>query len=134
MAGPSGAAMPALAAGLELVARQAPDADPRTPISSAGWAGVASRAGGTVRPLALAPALRDPSPAPASVAHVPWWARSGGLPGAVSTGLGIAALPRPGTVTPVVLPVAGRVLSSPAFGLARREADPTRSIGVAVRR
>ncbi len=74
--------------------------------------GVASYAVGLAAMLLLALALRDPLPATAMAARLPWWAWSGGLFGAIYIGLAIFLVPQLGANTFVVLLVAGQMMTS----------------------
>ena len=64
----------AVIAGMSFVAQQAVNANLRTSIDSAAWAGFVSYLGGTICMAMLALILRDPWPAGALLARSNWWA------------------------------------------------------------
>ena len=109
-----GFALLAVGAGVSFVIQQAVNADLRSALGSAAWAGVISYLGGTVCMLALAVGLRDRVPSAAAVLHSNWWAWSGGLFGAIYIAISILLVPRMGTATFVGLFIAGQMV---AFGL-----------------
>jgi transporter family-2 protein len=125
----------AVIAGMSFVAQQAVNANLRTSIDSAAWAGFVSYLGGTVCMALLALMLRDPWPAGAALARSHWWAWSGGLFGAIYIAISILLLPRLGAATTVTLIVVGQMLGSVIFdhygwmGLAKHAADWQRILG-----
>lgn len=106
-------AMFAVGAGVSF--EQAVNADLRTSIGSAAWAGFISYLGGTLCMLVLALALRETLPSAESIAKSNWWAWSGGLFGAIYIAVSILLLPRLGAATFVALLIAGQMLGSLAF-------------------
>jgi transporter family-2 protein len=124
-----------IAAGVSFVMQQAVNADLRTTIGSASWAGVVSYLGGTLCMLVLALALHDSLPPFAAMARSNWWAWSGGFFGAIYIGVSILLVPRLGAATFVALLIAGQMIASLVFdkfgwfGLAERPADPLRILG-----
>ncbi len=130
------AAALAVGAGVSIVIQQGFNVQVRGALNSAAWAGVASYAVGLAAMLLLALALRDPLPATAMAARLPWWAWSGGLFGAIYIGLAIFLVPQLGANTFVVLLVAGQMMTSIVidhfglFGLAQRAIDLPRLLGV----
>ncbi|WP_374308568.1 DMT family transporter [Methylocella sp.] len=127
----------AVAAGAGVVLQQALNANLRSALNSAAWAGFASFAVGFVCMALLALASRDPLPAAGVAARIPWWAWTGGLFGAIFIGLAIVLVPLLGAATFIALLVAGQMLASVAFdhfgwlGLAQRPIDLPRLAGVA---
>ena len=125
----------AAAAGVSFVVQQAVNANLRTSLGSAIWAGFVSYLGGTLCMLALALALRDAVPSGRAIAQSNWWAWSGGLFGAVYIAISILLVPRLGAATFVALLVAGQMLGSLAFdqfgwfGVPQHEADLPRLCG-----
>jgi bacterial/archaeal transporter family-2 protein len=105
----------AAGAGVSFVMQQAVNADLRTSIGSAAWAGFISYLGGTLCMLVLALALRETLPSAESIAKSNWWAWSGGLFGAIYIAVSILLLPRLGAATFVALLIAGQMLGSLAF-------------------
>lgn len=105
----------AIGAGVSFVMQQAVNADLRTSIGSAAWAGFISYLGGTLCMLLLAVALRETLPSAGSIAKSNWWAWSGGLFGAIYIAVSILLLPRLGAATFVALLIAGQMLGSLAF-------------------
>ena len=130
-----GFALLAVGAGVSFVMQQAVNADLRSTLGSAAWAGFISYLGGTVCMLALAVALRDGVPSSAAVLSTNWWAWSGGFFGAIYIAISILLVPRLGTATFVALLIAGQMVASLVFdnygwfGLAERPADPLRIFG-----
>ena len=130
-----GSALLAAAAGVSFVMQQAVNADLRTALGSAVWAGFVSYLGGTVCMLALALAFREALPSTAAAGQSSWWAWSGGFFGAIYIAISISLVPRLGTATFVALLVTGQMLSSlifdhyGLFGLAQRPADLSRAVG-----
>lgn len=128
----------AMAAGSSVVVQQALNAQLKTALGSAAWAGLASYAVGLACMAVLALALRDPPPSLATMARVPWWAWSGGVFGAVFIGLAIVLVPTLGAATFIALLVTGQMLTSVAFdhagwmGLAQRPLDLPRLVGIAL--
>lgn len=125
----------AVGAGVSFVMQQAVNADLRTTLGSAAWAGFVSYLGGTLCMLVLAVILRDSPPSAAAISRTHWWAWSGGFFGAIYIAVSILLVPRLGTATFVALLVAGQMIGSLIFdhfgwlGLAERPADPWRIFG-----
>ncbi len=125
----------ALGAGISFVIQQAVNADLRTGIGSAAWAGFVSYLGGTVCMLVLALAMRDPVPA---VSNSNWWAWSGGFFGAIYIGISILLVPRLGAATVIAFIVAGQMIGSLVLdhygwlGLAEHPVDVKRLVGAAL--
>lgn len=125
----------AVIAGMSFVAQQAVNANLRSSIDSAAWAGFVSYVGGTICMAVLALILRDPWPAGAVLARSNWWAWSGGLLGAIYIAISILLLPRLGAATTIALIVLGQMLGSVLFdhygwlGLPRHPADWQRIVG-----
>jgi bacterial/archaeal transporter family-2 protein len=128
-------ALLAVGAGVSFVVQQAVNADLRSALGSAAWAGFISYLGGTLCMLALAVALRDGVPSSAAVLRSNWWAWSGGFFGAIYIAISILLIPRLGTATFIALLIAGQMVASLVFdnygwfGLAERPADPLRILG-----
>ncbi len=101
-----------LGAGTSFVLQQAVNADLRTSLNSAAWAGFVSYLGGTGCMLALALLLREEIPSIHNILHSNWWGWTGGIFGAIYIAISICLVPRLGTATFVVLFVAGQMLSS----------------------
>lgn len=125
----------AAGAGVSFVVQQAVNADLRTSLGSAAWAGFASYLGGTFCMLVVAVLLRDSLPPAAAIVRTPWWAWSGGFFGAIYIAVSILLVPRLGAATFVALLIAGQMTASLVFdhfgwfGLAPRVADPWRIFG-----
>ena len=125
----------AITAGISFVMQQAVNADLRSSLESAAWAGFVSYLGGTVCMLLLVLVLRDAVPPAAVMARSHWWAWSGGFFGAIYIAISILLVPRLGTATFVALLVAGQMVSSLIFdhygwlGLAAHPVDPFRVVG-----
>ena len=98
-----GFALLAVGAGVSFVMQQAVNADLRSALGSAAWAGFVSYLGGTLCMLVLAAALRDGVPSAAAVLRSNWWAWSGGFFGAIYIAISILLVPRLGTTTFVAL-------------------------------
>lgn len=64
----------AVGAGVSFVMQQAVNADLRTTLGSAAWAGFVSYLGGTLCMLVLAVILRDSPPSAAAISRTHWWA------------------------------------------------------------
>ena len=109
------AVMLSAAAGVSFVVQQAVNADLRTSIGSAAWAGFVSYLGGTVCMLVLAMVLRDAVPAIADIHRSHWWAWTGGFFGAVYIAISIFLVPRLGAAFFVALLVAGQMIASVVF-------------------
>jgi transporter family-2 protein len=130
-----GFALLAVGAGVSFVVQQAVNADLRSTLGSAAWAGFISYLGGTLCMLALAVALRHALPPAAAVLRTNWWAWSGGFFGAIYIAISILLVPRLGAATFVALLIAGQMVASLLFdnygwfGLAERPADPLRIFG-----
>lgn len=127
----------AVGAGVSIIIQQGLNVQIRGGLGSAAWAGVVSYAVGLVSMLVLVLVLRDPLPAAAMAARLPWWAWSGGLFGAIYITLAIFLVPQLGANTFIVLLVAGQMVTSIVidhfglFGLAQRSIDLPRLLGVA---
>jgi transporter family-2 protein len=130
-----GTALLAAGAGVSFVMQQAVNADLRTGLNSAVWAGFVSYLGGTLCMLVLALLMRVAVPLIAAVARSNWWAWSGGFFGAVYIAVSILLVPRLGTATFMALLIAGQMLASLAFdhygllGVAEHSASPSRLLG-----
>jgi transporter family-2 protein len=133
-----GSALLAVAAGISFVIQQAVNAELRSAVASAAWAGFVSYLGGTFCMLALGLALREPPPSIWLASQSNWWAWTGGFFGAVYIAISILLVPRLGAATFVALLVAGQMLASVLFdhygllGLPPRPADPSRLFGAAL--
>jgi transporter family-2 protein len=125
-------------AGASIVVQQALIANLRIALNSSAWAGFASYFVGLLSMVVLALALRDPLPAASLTARIPWWGWSGGFFGAVFIALATILVPELGAATFLALLVTGQMLASVAFdhfgwlGLAQRELDAPRALGVAL--
>lgn len=128
----------ALLAGVSVVIQQILNANLRAVLDSAVWSGFISYVVGVICMALLAIALREPIPATAVAARIPWWAWSGGVFGAIFIGLGIFLVPQLGAATFVALLIAGQMIASVTFdhfgwiGLAQRSVDLPRLVGVAL--
>jgi bacterial/archaeal transporter family-2 protein len=128
----------AVLAGVSIVIQQTLNANLRGALSSAAWSGFASYAIGLGCMGLFALALRDPIPSVATAGHVPLWAFSSGLFGAIFIGLAIFLVPQLGAATFIVLLVTGQMLASVTFdhfgwlGLTQRPIDLPRLIGIAL--
>ena len=122
----------AVCAGVSFVFQQVVNADLKSALGSAAWAGFVSYLGGTICMLALAFAVRDALPPSSLIARSNWWAWSGGLFGAIYIAISILLVPRLGAATFIGLLVAGQMLSSLVvdhyglFGMAQQPAHPKR--------
>ncbi len=131
-----GFALLAVGAGVSFVMQQAVNADLRSALGSAAWAGFVSYLGGTLCMFVLATALRDGVPSATAVLRSNWWAWSGGFFGAIYIAISILLVPRLGTATFIASLIAGQMVASLIFdnygwfGLAERPADPMRIFGV----
>jgi transporter family-2 protein len=127
-----------LAAGACVVTQQALNANLRTALDSAAWAGVVSYASGLACMIALALAVRDPFPSMSVIGRVPALAWTGGVFGAIFIIAGIVLIPHLGAATFIALLVTGQMVTAMAFdhfgllGLAQRSADLPRIIGAAL--
>jgi bacterial/archaeal transporter family-2 protein len=130
-----GFALLAVGAGVSFVIQQSVNADLRSALGSAAWAGFVSYLGGTLCMLVLAAALRDGVPSSTAVLQSNWWAWSGGFFGAIYIAISILLVPRLGTAAFVALLITGQMVASLVFdhygwfGLAERPADPLRILG-----
>lgn len=128
----------AFAAGISIVIQQALNANLRTALDSAAWAGFVSYFVGVLCMALLAIALRDPIPSASVVSRIPWWAWSGGLFGAIFIGLAIYLVPLLGAATFISILIAGQMIASITFdhfgwlGLAQRSIDLPRLLGAAL--
>src|ERR1700710_2203476 len=105
----------AVGAGISLVTQQALNANLRAALNSAAWSGFMSYLVGLVCMVALALLLRDPIPAAATAARIPWFEWSGGLFGAIFIALAIFLILQLGAASFFVLLVAGQMLGSIVF-------------------
>jgi bacterial/archaeal transporter family-2 protein len=127
----------ALAAGISFVFQQAVNADLRTELGSAWWAGFVSYLGGTIVMLAVALLLREPATWSSAVSQGRWLSWTGGVFGAIYIAISIFLLPRFGAATVISLIVAGQMLGSLAFdqfglfGLQVHAISPLRALGAA---
>jgi bacterial/archaeal transporter family-2 protein len=127
-----------LAAGACVVTQQALNANLRTALDSAAWAGVVSYAAGLACMIALVLVTREPFPAMGVISRVPLWAWTGGLFGALFIIGGIILIPHLGAATFIALLVTGQMIAALAFdhfgllGLAQRSADLPRLLGAAL--
>lgn len=126
----------AVLAGVSIVIQQALNANLRAALDSAAWSGFVSYFVGVLCMALLAFVLRDPLPAAAVMARIPWWAWSGGLFGAIFIALSIFLVPHLGAATFIALLIAGQMAASVAFdhfgwlGLVQRSVDLPRLLGV----
>jgi bacterial/archaeal transporter family-2 protein len=136
--GVAGVTLLALCAGISFVLQQAVNADLRSALGSAAWAGFISYLGGTICMLVVALTMRDSPPSSSLIARTNWWAWSGGFFGAIYITISILLVPRLGAATFVALLVAGQMLSSVALdqygllGLTQHPAQPSRLLGAAL--
>lgn len=125
----------AAVAGGSLVVQQALNSNLRSALGSAAWSGFMSYLFGLVCMAVFVVALRDPVPAGALAARIPWWAWCGGVFGAIFIALGILLVPVIGAATFFALLIAGQMFASIAFdhfgwlGLAQRPLDLTKVAG-----
>ena len=125
----------AFAAGVSFVFQQAVNANLRTEIGSAWWAGFVSYLGGTVVMLAMAMLLREPIPTAELVGRSHWMSWTGGSFGAIYIAVSILLVPRLGTATVIALLVAGQMIGSIAFdhfglfGVPVHEVSTPRALG-----
>jgi bacterial/archaeal transporter family-2 protein len=126
----------AFGAGVSVVVQQVLNANLRTELNSAVWSGFVSYALGLLCMATLAMLFREPMPAAAVVARIPWWAWSGGLFGAVFIAISILVAQQLGAAALIALLVAGQMIGAIALdhfgwlGLAQRPLDLPRMIGV----
>jgi len=126
----------ALVAGISVVIQQVLNANLRVELNSAVWSGFMSYLVGVLCMVALAMMLREPIPAAAAIARIPWWAWSGGLFGAVFIGLSILVAHQLGAAALIALLVTGQMIASIVIdhfgwlGLAQKPVDLPRLIGV----
>jgi transporter family-2 protein len=127
-----------LAAGACVVTQQALNANLRTALVSAAWAGVVSYGVGLACMLALVLVTRDPFPSMTMMGRVPALAWAGGLFGALFIIGGIVLIPHLGAATFIALLVTGQMIAAVAFdhfglfGLTQRSADLPRLLGAAL--
>ena len=127
----------ATVAGVCFIFQQAVNANLRSEIGSAWWAGFASYVGGAFVMLAVAAALREPLPPLRAVQHSDWLSWSGGLFGAIYIAIAIFLIPRLGAATVIALIVAGQMGGSLVFdhfglfGVPVREINFFRVLGAA---
>ena len=121
-------------AGVSFVIQQAVNANLRTSLGSAAWAGFLSYLGGLCM-LILALILRDTVPLIGDIQRSNWWAWTGGFFGAIYIAVSILLVPRLGAAFFVALLVTGQMLGSIAFddfgllGLSEHPLDIPRIIG-----
>ena len=127
-----------LMAGACVVTQQALNANLRTALDSAAWAGVVSYATGLLCMIALVLVTREPLPSMGVISRVPLWAWTGGIFGALFIIGGIVLIPHLGAATFIALLVTGQMITAMAFdhfgllGLAHRTADLPRIFGAAL--
>jgi transporter family-2 protein len=127
-----------LAAGACVVTQQALNANLRSALDSAAWAGVVSYATGLACMIALVLVMREPLPSLGIVGRVPALAWAGGVFGALFIIGGIVLIPHLGAATFIALLVTGQMITAMAFdhfgllGLTQRSADLPRLIGAAL--
>jgi len=125
----------ALCAGISFVAQQVVNANLRTEIGSAWWAGFVSYLGGTAVMLVAALLLREALPTAGMIARSSWLSWTGGAFGAMYIAVSIFLLPRLGAATVIALIFAGQMLGSLAFdqfgvlGLTVHHVSPARLAG-----
>ena len=95
--------------------QQAVNANLRTEIGSAWWAGFISYLGGTVAMLVMVVASHDPMLTVQSAAKSSWVSWTGGFFGAVYIGISIILVPKLGTASTVAFIVLGQMLGSLLF-------------------
>jgi transporter family-2 protein len=102
-------------AGVSFVIQQAVNANLRSEIGSAWWAGFVSYAGGTLVMLMVALVLQEPWFSKEAVlrSHLLSW--TGGLFGAIYIAISIALVSRLGATLLIALIVAGQMLASVTF-------------------
>ena len=105
----------ALVAGASFVVQQAVNANLRTEIGSAWWAGFISYLGGTVIMLMMVVFMRAPLLSSNLISRSTWWSWSGGLFGAIYISISILLLSRLGAFTIVALIVIGQLVTSLVF-------------------
>ena len=126
----------ALVAGISVVIQQVLNANLRVELNSAVWSGFMSYLVGVLCMVALAMMLREPLPAAAAIARIPWWAWRGGLFGAVFIGLSILVAHQLGAAALIALLVTGQMIASIVIdhfgwlGLTQKTVDLPRLIGV----
>jgi bacterial/archaeal transporter family-2 protein len=125
----------AATAGVSVVVQQVLNANLRTALGSAAWAGFVSYLVGTLCMLALALATRDAVPTARIAAQANWWEWSGGLFGAIFIAIAILLVPRLGAATFIALLIAGQMFSSVVidhyglFGMPEHPASVSRLAG-----
>jgi transporter family-2 protein len=125
----------AVGAGVSFVLQQAVNADLRTSLNSAAWAGFVSYLGGTLCMLILAVTLGDSFPSKALAFRSNWWAWSGGLFGAIYIAISILLVPRLGTASFIALLVTGQMIASlvfdhfGVFGVPQHSLDAAKFVG-----
>jgi bacterial/archaeal transporter family-2 protein len=130
------ASLLALVAGVSVVIQQALNANLRSQLNSAVWSGFMSYFLGVLCMVALAVLLREPIPSTGIVARIPWWARSGGLFGAIFIGISIVVAQQLGAAALIALLVTGQMIASIILdhfgwlGLTQKPIDLARVIGV----
>ena len=125
----------AVGAGISVVTQQAINANLRTGLNSAAWAGVVSYLVGLVCMLAFAFVMRDTVPSISTVLRSNWWTWTGGLFGAIFIALSILLVPKLGAASFIALLVGGQMLASMTidhygfFGIPQHPADTSRVLG-----
>jgi transporter family-2 protein len=125
----------ALTAGISFVFQQAVNANLRSELGSAWWAGFVSYFGGTIVMLAAALMLREPAAWSVSLAQGRWLSWTGGIFGAIYIAVSIFLLPRFGAAIVISLIVAGQMLGAVLFdhfgllGLQGHPLTPVRILG-----
>jgi len=105
----------ATAAGVSFVFQQAVNANLRTELGSAWWAGFVSYLGGTLAMFAVIVALREPWLTGSAITRSSWMSWTGGFFGAIYIAISILLLPRLGAALIVALIVLGQMLGALAF-------------------
>jgi transporter family-2 protein len=125
----------AIGAGGSFIMQQAVNANLRTEIGSAWWAGLVSYLGGTLAMLVMVLAFREPLFAFPSAAKSSWVSWTGGLFGAVYIASSIILVPKLGAATTVAFIVLGQMLGSllfdhfGLFGVPVHEITAVRGVG-----
>ena len=115
--------------------QQAVNANLRSEIGSAWWAGLVSYVGGTLAMLVMVLALRDPLLTVQSAAKSSWVSWTGGFFGAVYIGSSIILVPKLGAASTVAFIVLGQMLGSllfdqfGLFGVPVHEITAVRGVG-----
>jgi bacterial/archaeal transporter family-2 protein len=114
------------------------NANLRTSVGSAAWAGLVSYVGGIDRMLMVVLFLREAVPSTGVLAQSNWWAWTGDFFGAIYIAISIVWVPGLGAAFFIALLVAGQMLGSIAFdhfGLLHLSGAPNRpSSAISARR